>query len=149
MRSTQPFVCLAIAVATAFAAPLPFPKPNGTDLTRLQGEWVCVLDMYEGRSLKVGDVRAAVHGKRIVFSANGKVTSTWTFTLDPGKALKEMDLREVVEDPLAASQSLQAVYRVDGDTLAIAFAVKGKGHGRPSGLEGRKRGEGLMAFKRR
>jgi uncharacterized protein (TIGR03067 family) len=148
MRRTA-LLLLARAVACAVAAPLPFPKPDGSDLARLQGEWVCVLYTHEGAALNQGEVRAAVSGKRVVFSTNSKVSSTWTFTLDPGKRPKGMDLRQVVEDPLAAGQSLLAAYRVERDTLTISFVIRRVDSGRPSDLEGRKKGEYLMAFKRK
>jgi uncharacterized protein (TIGR03067 family) len=143
-------VLLFVTIGAASAAPLPFPKPQGdSDLARFQGEWVCVLDMHNGMDTNSGDIRGVVSGKQVVFTTNGKVTSTWTFTLDPRKSPKEMDLRQVIEDPLAADRSLLAVYQVGRDTLTIAYVHKEKGRVRPSDLQARKSGEYLMQFKRR
>jgi uncharacterized protein (TIGR03067 family) len=140
----RPALALLLALSVATAAPLPFPKSRGkSDLEALQGEWAGVQKTLGGKDQGDGQrMAASVSAARIAFSADGEVRSSWGFKLDPTKSPKHMDLTGF------GSRPLLAVYRVEGDTLTLAYVGVGKAE-RPADFEGKKQGGWVLLFKRK
>jgi uncharacterized protein (TIGR03067 family) len=120
---------LAAELSLAFA-PAPFPRPEGgDDRQKLQGTWVVSAAQRGGKpdrsTLKL---QVLVKKDSLTFLHNGKATSQYTFTLDPKKKPKTIDLKR-------GSHAFGCVYDFRGGGWRLAYFLNGKEGERPASLE--------------
>jgi uncharacterized protein (TIGR03067 family) len=133
----RPVLALLLALSIATVAPLPFPKPpDESDLKELQGNWVAVRER-SGDEKELSVMKVWFRSDRATFLVSGTVSSYSTIAIDRTKTPRRMTLcRDVGGGALVVQR---AAYRVEGDTLYLAFrAAEGDGSF-PSDLKGDKR----------
>jgi len=110
--------------------PLPEARPAG--LEALQGEWVLVAESLNGSPIRPprGSYTVVFDGSRSTVSAGKEVTARWEVTLDPTAKPARMDEK-------ADGKSVAEIYRLDGDTLTIAFRNRWNDPRRPTDFEPR------------
>jgi len=115
----------ALAVAAA---------PADADRAALRGTWVIEAATLEGRD-HADDFR----GMKLVLDGDrytidfGKNTDKGTFTLDPTKTPKRIDVRSA-EGPFKG-KTLPGIYELKGDTLRLCLEADGKADKRPTAFE--------------
>jgi uncharacterized protein (TIGR03067 family) len=122
-----------LAVLLMGFAPAPFPKPgrNTTaDLAALRGEWELVSASSNGGPFSAdGGWSSSVYdGNRLSSFRKGVATCKWIVTLYPLKEPKRMDLKEVD----APGQAVLCIYKLDGDTLTLAYHFGAHASERPT-----------------
>jgi RNA polymerase sigma-70 factor (ECF subfamily) len=115
----------------AGVATLPTGKDAGTprkDLDALQGVWAANIIEREGKQAP----NEVLQRFRVVFKGNRLTIDerTATFTLDPGKKPKWIDV--VPDEGPAKGKRLPAIYELDGDTLKLCFDNIGVSDQRPT-----------------
>ncbi len=132
---------LAVAVTLALAVPpaaADAAKTKGwtpaakAELKALQGVWEVV---------KAGDAADeppkgfafTFKGTEATMALGGKSESARVHAIDPTTDPKCIDLVETRPDK--SERTLEGVYRIDGDTLRLAFSVSKEGKSRPTGFE--------------
>lgn len=118
-RSTLLLGCLLFASINSEGAE---PK---TDLDQIQGGW-------QGTKLEIGGKSPpaeVVERGKYVFKGNAitmfegdKIVGKVTFTLDPAKAPKAIDIT-ATEDP-QKGKTMLGIYRLEGDTLILCFGTE-------------------------
>jgi len=109
----------------------PAPAVQPPDLRALQGEWVLVAESLGGPIRPTrGSYTVVFEGNRSTCRAGREVTARWDVTLDPTATPKRL-----VEK--SGDKSLVEIYRLDGDTLTIAFRNHWNDPRRPTGFEPR------------
>jgi uncharacterized protein (TIGR03067 family) len=152
MRSVLLGTLLVTVATSALAAPAPFAKPERrTDLDKIRGEWDVVseelnlrLDLGRGSSSiryspKRGGFKAVITGYRLLWCAEGRITSEEVVRLDKGK----IDLTD--------SQSRvtrRGIYKLAGDVLVVCAWSDGRAN-RPSSLEPDQEGQTAYVLRRR
>jgi uncharacterized protein (TIGR03067 family) len=108
------------------------PAVQPPDLKALQGEWVVVAESLNGSPIRPprGSYTVVFEGNRSTCLAGKEVTARWEVTLDPAKEPKRMDEK-------AGDKSLAEIYRLDGDTLTVAFRNHWNDPRRPTDFEPR------------
>jgi uncharacterized protein (TIGR03067 family) len=93
-----------------------------TELAKLQGKWLMVSGVQNGKSaseeeLKKLIVIMRVQGEKYTILVDNKVTLEVAFKIDPSKKPKW-----VTDD----TDGRYGIYEIDGDTLKAAFAIEEK-----------------------
>lgn len=113
------FVLASLAVAAA--------QPDAAaDLKAMVGKWKLVKGELGGKDvtehLKDLDFRIAAGGK---YTATvGKMVDEGSFTVDPAKTPRQMDIQTGKGGP-SAGATLKAIYKLDGDALVICYQFGG------------------------
>lgn len=95
-----------------------------TNKEKLQGTWQVVRHEAEGEELP----KELSQASRWTFTADRYIGKSpereyrGSFTLDPAKKVKEIDLQPDDGD----RKPLQGIYKMDGDELTICFALQGQ-----------------------
>jgi uncharacterized protein (TIGR03067 family) len=122
------------AVLSLAFAPAPFPRPglSKADLEKMQGEWICISFLTEGRrhDLLAHPLTAKVQGDRMTF---GSPDDTWRLTRDGGGIARHIDFHRV--KPLGGIDLIRGVYRLDNDTLTICWCLRKEEKDRPTGFD--------------
>jgi uncharacterized protein (TIGR03067 family) len=133
-RSNRWPVLLAALLAMAFA-PVPKPKPPKPDdakgeLKKLQGTWEYVSVSLSGAKVgvKPGEADLIKGDQLTCVGAGGQVTARWTVVVDPSKRPKAMDLKS------ATGLVLLCAYKLEGDTLTVAYGNQDTMKQRPTDL---------------
>ena len=124
------FLLLATALSLAFApVPMPKPKPDPSkqDLKRMQGRWVLVSEVCEGRVQPLRPLVATIKKNHLTWESDSGAGPPWQIALDANKKPKALDA--MLSVPRRSVRRF--VYVMDRDTLMIAFNYKG---GRPASL---------------
>ncbi|MFO0797858.1 MAG: TIGR03067 domain-containing protein [Gemmataceae bacterium] len=106
------------------------------ELKRLGGSWEVVKSVGTGGEKEAADsgVRFTFKGTEVALSAGGKKETFRVAAIDPTTDPKCIDLIETRQDKTV--RVLEAVYRIDGDTLKLAFHVpEGGAKDRPTSFE--------------
>lgn len=116
--------CSNSAKETGKDSPAPEPTPARTDWDHIQGTWIPTEAEHEGKKI---DERAPedviiFSGKRLIVKRNNGYTHPGTFTIDPSKTPKTIDLGWSEKNPKRLNLG---VYELDGDTLRICFGDEG------------------------
>jgi uncharacterized protein (TIGR03067 family) len=122
---------LAVALSSLAFAPAPFPKPNAPrdDLKKLQGRWVLIYWVEDGRRQREKEKLIwLIEGNHVSTLTDGPLPRPFFISLDPHSTPPAIDVRSSQKKP----SYLFGRYSVDGDTLRVCFG-KGK---RPAGLSG-------------
>jgi uncharacterized protein (TIGR03067 family) len=112
------------------------------DRDRLQGTWTVVESEKNGTptpkdDLKKTPVKLTFHGDKLVVRLGEQKEAEQTFTLDPGKNPKQIDV----------TPAAKGIYEIDGDTLRLRFFHEGKE--RPKGFKSKTApGESFLILKR-
>jgi uncharacterized protein (TIGR03067 family) len=148
MRRTA-FLLGSLAVASALAAPLPFAKPRKSDAQAIQGVWLLTRAYNSRGDRPLPDIQMRFTSDLMTFSCAGEQIATWAVNLDTKKSPREMSWRYVGGVSKGSiGQSITNIYRVEGDSLTIAWA-EGKPGKPPTDFEGTKRGEWVNTYKRK
>jgi len=133
--------CVIPLLAVLAAAPP--PAAQLADLKALQGEWTLVAESLNGSRIHPprDSYRMVVDGKQVIMLAGEEVTARWEVTLDPTTRPKRMDEK-------ADGKSLAEIYRLDGDTLTVAFRNHWNDPRRPTDFEPRD-GVGIYVLTRK
>ena len=113
-------LCALIGFVTQTAAQQPVKK----DLERLQGAWIMVALEVDGKPVpedKIKDTKLVIKDNKYITQVKGKSYET-TFTLDPGKKPKAIDM--VFGEGDKKDQVLRGIYELDGDTLKICRGLR-------------------------
>jgi uncharacterized protein (TIGR03067 family) len=129
MRRVLPLLILlnlGLAPAPVFRGK---PETSKDELKALQGEWECVRYSLKGAAFSShgGGTTAVFSGARQSRLHEGTLTARWVVVLDPSKEPKWMDLKS----ENVPGQTLSGIYRLDGDTLIVAFRNKADATERP------------------
>lgn len=103
---------------------------SAEDLKRLQGVWEITGGELNGSTISSFDLPSlvvAITDQSYRVDRDGAI-DTGTFTIDPAKQPKQMDIRPKTGDD--EGRTLLAIYEVDGDSLRICYASESAG--RPS-----------------
>ena len=122
------------AVAAAIAALAVAAAPADADRAALRGTWVLSAATLEGRD-HTDDFRGMkliLDGDRYTLDFD-KNTDKGTFTLDPAKTPKRIDVRSA-EGPFKG-KTLPGIYELKGDTLRLCLDGDGKADKRPAAFE--------------
>jgi uncharacterized protein (TIGR03067 family) len=114
-----------------------------TDVDRIQGSWQGTKIEVEGRSAPADYVAKGKYifkGKQLTMLEGDKQAGKATFTLDPAKKPKAIDLT-ATEGP-GKGKTLYGIYRLEGDTLTLCIGEK-----RPNEFTGAGKAV-LLEFKR-
>jgi uncharacterized protein (TIGR03067 family) len=119
---------LVLGVALAVAAP-GVKDPPKKEVPTLVGEWVGETGVAGGKP------KPPPAGTTMTFTADGKMVlaerghpernKEGTYTADPKKTPGELDLVPVGPGP-GKEEKLAGIYKIEGDTLTICFAMDGK-----------------------
>lgn len=135
----KPMACVAVLLFCSSLA----GDDAKTEREKLEGTWLVTAATDNGVEMEADQVK----GIKVVFSGDefsatdGTVTvMKGTFTLDPGKKPKAMDLKSTVGRH--KGQTVLGVYELDGDTLRLCLvAPKEK---RPEKLESTLDNSGML-----
>jgi uncharacterized protein (TIGR03067 family) len=97
---------------------------NKDDLKQLQGKWEFVERIIDG---KKGDLKGTwiITGNEISYGPNRIVKAV--FKLDTATKPKSIEYDDVSKDPnVVTPKGVKGIYEIDGDTLRICVAKKGK-----------------------
>jgi uncharacterized protein (TIGR03067 family) len=106
--------------------------PSRGDLARLQGTWVTVSLVNDGKTPvdektppKKGPITKLVYeGNKWLVKVGDKTVATGTFKVDPTKSPKEIDIMD--ESGMTNARTKLAIYELDGDTYTYCIAPAGK-----------------------
>lgn len=124
----RPLLTAAVAALAVAAA------PADADRAALRGTWVLEAATLEGRD-HADDFRGMkliLDGDRYTLDFE-KNTDKGTFTLDPTKTPKRIDVRSA-EGPFKG-KTLPGIYELKGDTLRVCLDGDGKADKRPTAFE--------------
>jgi uncharacterized protein (TIGR03067 family) len=133
-----------IFVPTLGFAPVPFPKPNPNkdDLKKMQGKWLWIYTVEDGRrENQTKEMFWLIEGNRVSTTEDGKAFPLFFIALDARATPRAIDVRQ----PENAAPHLFGRYSVDGDTLKVCFGKEK----RPGGLAGDGASFGVWVFKRK
>ena len=102
-----------------------------TDLDKLQGTWLTVSLVYDGKALfdeknppKVEPAKLAYDGSKWLVKADGKTVAAGVTKLDQTKKPKEIDILD--ESGMTNEKTKLGIYELDGDTFKYCIALAGK-----------------------
>ncbi|SRR5579872_5155527 len=117
-----------------------------TVTNQLRGTWVAVLLEHGGKQEvppNGDDFMFTFDGGKLLIK-EGKHTEEGGYTTNDAKNPKEIDL--IPPKNLPKEKAIKGIYRIDGDTLKLAFT---RGGARPSGFEAKDDNIGVITFKRK
>ena len=94
--------------------------------SELEGAWVCTCATIDGRPLApeaAAQLRLTLTGNRYQTARGGQVLFDSTFTLDPARQPKQIDLIGT-EGELKGKAAL-GIYKLEGDQLTICYVMPG------------------------
>ncbi|HEX4588930.1 MAG TPA: TIGR03067 domain-containing protein [Gemmataceae bacterium] len=106
--------------------------PAKDDLARLQGTWLTVSLVNDGKTLvdektppKPGPVMKLVYeGDKWIIKVGNKTVAGGVFTIDSTKTPKEIDILD--ETGVKNAQTKLGIFEIDGDTYKYCLAPAGK-----------------------
>ena len=141
-RIVSVFIVLS---SLAFApAPVYRAKPDRrTDLEKIQGEWVRVSILTDGKRHEeaVGSVVPTIKGDTMAF---GSPNDTWRLTLDATKSPKQFDGRRLESD-----MYFVGVYKLEGDSLVVCWHLSKSESDRPASFDPAQPNVWLHVFERK
>jgi uncharacterized protein (TIGR03067 family) len=111
----------ALTAAFLLAAPQD-TDPIRKDKAALQATWKVTESVSKGEKVPAEDIKDLAllfKGDAILIREGGKTFENFTFTLDPTKKIKEIDLTLKVGPQKGRVD--RGIYRIDGDTLRICI----------------------------
>lgn len=127
------------ALTSLCALALVFPlvaAPGANDKDKLQGVWKLTGLSFGGKELpapKDQAITLTFSGNKVSFREGNKKPEDGTFTVDPSKTPKHMDLKKGAD----AKDEDKAIYQLTGDTLKIGLGEgKGADSKRPASFDG-------------
>lgn len=109
-----------------------------TEADQLQGSWAVVSVEIEGKKKKVfsDQEETLTFDRGKMTHKMGFTSNTSTYKTDNAKRLRELDLIAPKHDDPKVIKTTRAIYRIDGDTLKIAYSFTYLGRDRPNAFEG-------------
>jgi uncharacterized protein (TIGR03067 family) len=117
---TRLIVIAAVALCLGADAPKDEAKK---DQEKLQGDWVLASGERDGEKFPedlVKSLKRSVTGDKVSVSRDDQAVTKGTFTLDPSKKPKAIDVKLEGSD-----QAVQGIYEIDGDTFKMCYAAPG------------------------
>ena len=115
------FVPLACVLALGLAAQVVADEKADAELKAPVGNWTVEKAVFDGK-----EITNALKTLRFEIRAGGKYTvdlgtekDEGTFTVDPAKSPKELDVKPTGGPN--KGKTLQAIYKIDGDTLTVCY----------------------------
>jgi uncharacterized protein (TIGR03067 family) len=111
------------AVALCLAADSP-KEAAKKDQKKLQGDWVLASGERNGEKFPeevAKSMKRTIAGDKFTVTRNDEAVAKGTFTLDPSKKPKAIDVKVEGTD-----QSIHGIYELDGDTFKMCYAAPGK-----------------------
>ncbi len=154
MRIRALMVALAVLSQTAFA-PAPFPKPERKDdLKSLEGTWSVARYELAGAARPTAKMKVRIEGNKWTFlrvdAAGTTPTVTYTFTVDPKKNPRLIDLTHTTLKVAAGNNKLMGIYRFEHkgrDQVQVVFHTFGVDR-RPDGFDGADKQAYLLVLQR-
>jgi uncharacterized protein (TIGR03067 family) len=109
-----------------------------TQTDQLQGTWVVVGVQVEGKKTKLfnADEETLSFERGKLTHKVGFTTHTSSYRTDANKPRKELDMTAPKFDDPKVMKTTKAIYRIDGDTLKIAYSLTYLGRDRLTAFEG-------------
>jgi uncharacterized protein (TIGR03067 family) len=138
-------LCLPVLLLLGIAAVADEPKPGAKEkefsaeakkeLKKLEGKWRLVkIAATDGEvEMKDKELYYVFKGTEVTQTFGDKMATSRVDALDAATDPKCIDLTVTREG--APDRTLEAVYRIDGDTLQIAFSLAKEGKNRPTSVE--------------
>jgi uncharacterized protein (TIGR03067 family) len=126
------------------AAAAPNEGADNKDLEKLQGKWVLVSLVVDGKAAEEDEIKdrfLVVKGERATFMYKDKERGAASLKVDPGQSPAHYDI--TYEDGPAKGTTLKGIYKFEGDTLTMCAG--GIGKGRPTEFAS-KPGSGAMLY---
>jgi uncharacterized protein (TIGR03067 family) len=124
------FLLLGVGLLFAANTVVTSAEPK-TDLDKLQGSWLTVALVYDGKALfdeknppMVEPAKLAYDGSKWMVKADGKTIAFGITKLDPTKKPKEIDVFD--ESGTKNEKTKLGIYELDGDTFKYCLAPAGK-----------------------
>jgi len=140
-------ICTMICTVIAFSLPAPAGDAKTDaikkELAALQGDWLVVSSVYEGKNLLEDEkVTINIKGDWVTIFGNGKKKDTSVVKLDPSKSPKAYD-----EHPLDPEDNkvVLGIYKLEKDMLTLCYTM---GKERPKAFDGKADDTGLIVMKR-
>ncbi len=113
-------VLATVALCLAADAPKDAAK---TDQKELQGAWLLASGERNGEKIPedvVKSLKRTIDGDKYTVTRNDETVAKGTFTLDPSKKPKAIDIKlEGMDKPV------HGIYELDGDTFKMCYAAPG------------------------
>jgi len=121
-----------LLLAARLPAQAEAPKTPDADLARLQGTWLTVSLINNGKTLAAEDLppepgpvtTLAYAGDRWLVKVNGQTVATGITRLDSSKTPKEIDILDA--PGVKTDKSQLGIYELNGDTYKYCLAPPGK-----------------------
>jgi uncharacterized protein (TIGR03067 family) len=97
------------------------------EMEKLQGVWVMVSGERNGEALPDDQVKAlkrTVKGEEFTITRDGETVVKGTFTVDPSKSPKTIDV--MVTEGDNKDKKMLGIYEIDGDNYKVCYAPFGK-----------------------
>jgi uncharacterized protein (TIGR03067 family) len=135
-----------LAVAAAGNADEPKEDAVKKELKALDGTWEITSVLKDGKEMPIppGAAQVVISGGKYREIVDGKEMESGTFTVDPGKTPKAMDI-SILEGNDKGKKQL-AIYELKGDELKMSVAPP-DGKDRPTDLTGK--ATGVVTYKRK
>jgi uncharacterized protein (TIGR03067 family) len=146
MRRYVPAFALFALFVVALSTPKWAAGQQQTEEEKLHGTWNYTSFEFMGKSLAVPEGKAFTFSKggKVVLKSKGKPEQVGSFKIDVSKNPKQIDLINP-EEKNKDKMVTQGIYRIEGDTLTMAFFLNTPGE-RPTAFDSTK--AGIMTLKR-
>jgi uncharacterized protein (TIGR03067 family) len=97
------------------------------EMEKLQGAWVMVSGERNGEALPDDQVKAlkrTVKGEEFTITRDGETVVKGTFTVDPSKSPKTIDV--MITEGDNKDKKMLGIYEIDGDNYKVCYAPFGK-----------------------
>jgi len=97
------------------------------ELEKLQGDWVMVSSERNGETLPDEQVKAfrrTIKGEEFTVTRDGETIAKGTFTVDPSKSPKTIDVTFTEGDN--KDKKMLGIYEIDSDNHKVCYAPLGK-----------------------